>query len=122
MPQANSCKICNHARVDDINHVLMTIDATGKSMRGIASEFGVATSTLTRHRATCLPQSLQDPETERAAPPQPRPDETPELRHRIIAANEAIQRSGSTAQTMIALRQWAQAVTDAITDNGAPQP
>ena len=107
MPQAGSCKICAHGRIEDINTAL----AAGRPLKAIARQFSVSATTLTRHHKHCLPQV---PQTERASPPQPRPGVTPELLTRIIAANEAIQRSGTPTQTAVAMRQFAQAITDAF--------
>ena len=122
MPQAGSCRICSHAAIESINRELVDVATSGKSLKAIAKQFGVSATTLGRHKKSCLPQSPQDPETERAASPQPRPGVTPELRERIIAANQAVQRSRNPQQTAVAMRLFAQAITDAITDNGAPQP
>ena len=117
MPQAGSCKLCEHAQIESINTAL----AAGQAVKAIARQFSVSASTLTRHRATCLPQSLPSPETERAAPPPLRPGVTPELLDRIILANQSVQNTSGSALT-VAIRQFAQTITDAITDNGAPQP
>ena len=118
MPRSGDCKICNHQHAGDIDAELAAVATSGKSLKAIGRQFSVSPTTLGRHQKHCLPQV---PETERATPPPPRSGISPELCARITAANDQMQNASGSALT-VAIRQFAQAITDAITDNGAPQP
>lgn len=51
---ANICKVCNHPEVDKINQALIS----GASLRDIAGQFSLSKSSISRHKANCLPASL----------------------------------------------------------------